>query len=58
MAMRHRTVAGRILYTSKKPEMLDQERGREDFRFTHHGNGDVILRAYCEIEEPRAHRAP
>lgn len=52
MAMRHRTVAGKILYTSKKPEMLDQERGREDFRFTHHANGDVVLRACCEIEEP------
>ena len=50
--MRHHTVSGRIRYTSKKPEMLDQERGREWFAFTHHGDGSVILRARCEIEEP------
>lgn len=50
--MLHRTVSGRIRYTSKKPEMLDQERGREWFAFTHHGDGSVILRARCEIEEP------
>ena len=50
--MKHRTVSGRIRYTSKKPEMLDQERGREWFAFTHHGDGSTILRARCEIEEP------
>lgn len=50
--MKHRTVSGRIRYTSKKPEMLDQERGREWFAFTHHGDGATILRARCEIEEP------
>lgn len=50
--MHHRTVRGRIRYTSKKPELLDQERGREWFTFTHHGDGSVILRAQCEIEEP------
>ena len=50
--MRHRTVRGRIRYTSKKPELLDQERGREWFAFTHHGDGSVVLRAQCEIEEP------
>lgn len=52
MATRHRTVSGRIVYTSKKPHMMDQERGREDFTFTHHEDGGVILRARCEIEEP------
>jgi hypothetical protein len=52
MSMAHRTVRGRIRYTSKKPEMLDQERGREWFAFTHHGDGSVIMRAQCEIEEP------
>ncbi|QMW24590.1 hypothetical protein H3309_08790 [Sandaracinobacteroides saxicola] len=50
--MAHRTVRGRIRYTSKKPEMMDRERGREWFAFTHHGDGAVTLRAQCEIEEP------
>lgn len=50
--MQHRTVSGRIRYTSKKPEILDQERGYETFMFTHHGDGSIILRAHCEIEDP------
>jgi hypothetical protein len=50
--MRHRTITGTILYTSKKPELLDQKRGIEHFRFTRHHDGKVTLRAYCEIEEP------
>jgi len=32
--------------------MLDAERGREWFAFTHHADGSTILRAQCEIEEP------
>lgn len=50
--MRHRSVSGTIAYTSKKPERLDQPRGIEHFRFTHHHDGKVTLRAHCEIEEP------
>ena len=50
--MRSRNVEGRILYTSKKPERLDQPRGYESFLFTHHDDGAVTLRAHCEIEEP------
>lgn len=50
--MQHRTVSGKILYTSQKPGMEGQERGREWFTFTHHGDGSVIMRARCEIEEP------
>ena len=50
--MRHVTIEGTILYTSKKPEMLDQKRGFERFLFTHHSDGAVTLRAHCEIEEP------
>ena len=50
--MQHRTVSGKIRYTSKKPEIMDQERGREWFSFTHHGDGRTIMRARCEIEEP------
>ncbi|MEL7298633.1 MAG: hypothetical protein AAGJ86_13295, partial [Pseudomonadota bacterium] len=45
-------VTGTIRYTSKKPEMLDQVRGRETFNFSHHSDGSIIMRAYCEIEEP------
>lgn len=52
MTMPHRTIRGRIRYTSKKPELLDVERGREWFAFTHHADGAVTLRAHCEIEEP------
>lgn len=50
--MKHRTVSGKIRYTSMKPGMEGQERGRESFSFTHHTDGSVILRATCEIEEP------
>lgn len=50
--MPHRTVRGRIAYTSKKPERLDQVRGREWFHFTHHRDGSVVMAAHCEIEEP------
>ena len=50
--MPHRRITGRIRYTSKKPERLDEERGREDFAFTHHADGAVSIRAHCEIEEP------
>ena len=50
--MTHRTITGRIRYTSKKPETLDVERGREDFAFTRHRDGAVTLRAHCEIDEP------
>ena len=50
--MRHRTVTGSIRYTSRKPGMEGQERGREHFRFTHHHDGSIIMRATCEIEEP------
>jgi hypothetical protein len=50
--MRHRTVAGKIRYTSTKPGLEGQERGREWFAFTHHHDGSTIMRARCEIEEP------
>jgi len=50
--MRHRTVRGRVRYTSMKPGIEGHERGREWFAFTHHAEGHVTLRAQCEIEEP------
>ena len=50
--MQHRTVSGTIRYTSMKPGREGQERGRETFSFTHHGDGSTVMRAHCEIEEP------
>ena len=50
--MQHRTISGKILYTSKKPERFDQVRGREAFTYTVHRDGKRTLRARCEIEEP------
>ncbi len=50
--MQHRNVRGKIRYSSVKPGMEGQERGREWFAFSHHGDGSVIMRAQCEIEEP------
>ena len=50
--MQHRTIAGKILYTSRKPGREGQERGRERFVFTHHTDGKRTLRATCEIEDP------
>jgi hypothetical protein len=50
--MKHRTVRGKIRYTSMKPGMEGQERGREWFTFTHHSDGSTVMRAQCEIEEP------
>lgn len=50
--MKHETISGTILYTSRKGGREGQERGREYFTFTKHGNGSRTLRALCEIEEP------
>ncbi|MBT0669238.1 hypothetical protein HT136_12780 [Novosphingobium profundi] len=49
---KHRTISGTILYTSRKPGREGEERGREEFTFTHHGDGKKTLRARCEIDEP------
>jgi len=50
--MKHRNVRGKIRYSSMKPGMEGQERGREWFNFSHHADGSVIMTAQCEIEEP------
>lgn len=50
--MKHKTIEGKILYTSKKPGREGEVRGREDFRFTHHTDGKRTLRATCELEDP------
>jgi hypothetical protein len=49
----HRTIEGRVEYTSRKVGMEGQNRGFETFMFTHHGDGKVIMRAHCEINEPK-----
>jgi hypothetical protein len=47
----HRTVRGTIRYTSKKPERMDQERGREYFTINVHGDGKRTCIAHCEIDD-------
>ena len=49
--MAHRTIRGAIRYTSKKPERLDQERGREFFTLTQQADGIDVLLAHCEIDD-------
>lgn len=50
--MQHRTISGKILYTSRKPGREGLERGRENFTFTIHADGSRTVRALCEIDEP------
>lgn len=50
--MKHRTIRGKILYTSHKPDRMGAERGRESFIITVHGDGKRTLRACCEIDDP------
>lgn len=49
---KHKSISGKILYTSRKPGREGQERGREWFTFTSHTDGKRSLRAICEIDEP------
>ena len=49
--MEHETIPGRIRYTSKKPEILDQDRGGETYIITKHVDGSRTLRAHCSIDE-------
>ena len=42
---------GKIAYRSKKPERMDQERGREDFFITEHENGTLVLHSHSEIDD-------
>jgi hypothetical protein len=49
--MEHETIRGRLVYTSKKPEKLDQVRGGETFVMTRHVDGRRTLRALCAIDE-------
>jgi len=47
----HQTIRGTILYTSKKPDRLDMERGREFFTLTKQSDGLSVLHAHCEIDD-------
>jgi hypothetical protein len=47
----HSSVMGRIRYTSRKPERLGQERGREWFRIDVHGDGTRTCVAHAEIDD-------
>lgn len=47
----HRTVRGTIRYTSKKPDRLDEERGREYFTINTHSDGKRTCIAHCEIDD-------
>lgn len=49
--MKHKTIRGTIQYTSKKPERLNQERGREFFTITSQADGVKVLHAHCEIDD-------
>lgn len=47
----HAVRTGRLRYTSKKPERLDQERGRESWTMIKHGDGRRSLQAHSEIDD-------
>jgi hypothetical protein len=52
-----RTIRGTIRYTSKKPERMDEERGREYFTLTQQADGVDVMLAHCEIDdEPKVIR--
>lgn len=47
----HRSLRGTIRYTSKKPERMNQERGREYFMINVHRDGKRTCIAHCEIDD-------
>ncbi|MEJ2534311.1 MAG: hypothetical protein P8008_02280 [Gammaproteobacteria bacterium] len=46
------TISGTIRYTSRRPERLGKERGREFFSLTRQPDGVDVLHAHCEIDDP------
>lgn len=52
--MSYRTVKGAIRYTSRKPERMGEERGREFFMITSQPDGTDVLHAHCEIDDAPA----
>ena len=49
--MSYRTIRGAIRYTSKKPERMDEERGREYFMITYQPDDVIVMSAHCEIDD-------
>lgn len=49
--MRSKSIRGYIRYTSKKPERMNAERGREFFTITKQSNGVMTMLAHCEIDD-------
>ncbi|WP_298477731.1 hypothetical protein [uncultured Maribacter sp.] len=49
--MKHKTIRGYIRYTSKKPERLNAERGREFFTITKQYDEKIVVQAHCEIDD-------
>ena len=49
--MAYRTLRGRIRYTSKNPQRMGEERGREWFTLTQQPDGTDVLHAHCEIDD-------
>ena len=47
----HVNYHGRIAYLSKKPDRMDQERGRERFTITVHSDGHRTCTAQSEIDD-------
>lgn len=47
----HHTIRGTLRYTSKKPDRMDAERGREYFTLTKQSDGISVLHAHCEIDD-------
>jgi len=51
MSHRHRTIRGAIRYTSKQPERMNAERGREYFSLTRQCDEVLVMHAHCEIDD-------
>ena len=49
--MKHKIIRGHIKYTSKKPERMDQERGRVYFTLTTQTDDTLVMQAHCEIDD-------
>lgn len=47
----YRTIRGKLQYSSRKPERMHEERGREFFTLTQQPDGTDVLLAHCEIDD-------
>ena len=51
MSRKHTSIRGSIVYTSKKAQRLDEERGREYFTLTRQADDVLVMHAHCEIDD-------